>query len=144
MGSGAVASTVKNLIQQRQVQAGLRWSVAGAQHLANLRALHRSGRWRAFWASAPQRRLRALQPRQLHAPAAQAVPPSSTDATPALRPPADQPGVPPLHVPSAAAPSAPPAPPPTPGRSRSHTAAKPWAKGKDYWRRTPIVHARSA
>jgi hypothetical protein len=35
IGSEAIESTVKNLIQARQVQAGIRWSAAGAQALAN-------------------------------------------------------------------------------------------------------------
>jgi hypothetical protein len=131
IGSGAIESTAKNLIQQRQTQAGMRWSAAGAQRVASLRALHRSGRWTAFWQSQPQRRLRLLQPRQpAAAPRAAGLP--STGAPAAV-------GTRALPVPAPA--SLPPpadAPPPAP-RPR-----KPWEKGPGHWRRSPIVHKRSA
>lgn len=56
IGSGAVESAAKTLVQQRAKGPGMRWSPAGAQHLITLRALHRSGHWRAFWRTHPQRR----------------------------------------------------------------------------------------
>ena len=56
IGSGAIESTCKTLIQAREKQAGMRWSHHGAQVVASLRALHRSGRWVQFWQSHPQRR----------------------------------------------------------------------------------------
>jgi ribosomal protein L34E len=56
IGSGAIESTCKTLIQAREKQAGMRWSHQGAQVVASLRALHRSGRWAHFWQSHPQRR----------------------------------------------------------------------------------------
>jgi hypothetical protein len=56
IGSGAIESTCKTLIQAREKQAGMRWSHDGAQVVASLRALHRSGRWDAFWLTHPQRR----------------------------------------------------------------------------------------
>ena len=47
----------------------MRWSHAGAQQVASLRALHRSSRWDAFWRTQPQRRLRTLpDPQQAPAP----------------------------------------------------------------------------
>jgi hypothetical protein len=56
IGSGAIESTCKTLIQAREKQAGMRWSHDGAQVVASLRALHRSGRWDHFWRSHPLRR----------------------------------------------------------------------------------------
>jgi hypothetical protein len=56
IGSGAIESTGKTLIEKREKGAGMRWSAAGAQEVASLRALHRSGRWQAFWKTHPQRR----------------------------------------------------------------------------------------
>jgi hypothetical protein len=55
LGSGTIKSGAKNLIQTRQVQAGMRWTTGGAQCLASLRALHRAGRWTTFRHSQPQR-----------------------------------------------------------------------------------------
>jgi hypothetical protein len=55
IGSGAVESSCKCLVEARAKQAGMRWSSAGLQHLTSLRALHRSGRWAAFWQTQPQR-----------------------------------------------------------------------------------------
>jgi Uncharacterised protein family (UPF0236) len=55
IGSGAIESTCKTLIEEREKGAGMRWSEAGAQSVASLRALHRSGRWDQFWKAHPQR-----------------------------------------------------------------------------------------
>lgn len=60
IGSGAVESTCKLLISQRAKQAGMRWSAAGLQAVASLRARHRSGTWAAFWQGQPQRQERLL------------------------------------------------------------------------------------
>ena len=133
IGSGAIEGSAKNLIQARQTQAGMRWSVAGAQQVASLRALHRSGRWDAFWHSQPQRRLRLL-PR----PAPAAPPsPQATTATPAAgvdhHAPTPAPDPTPVAVPTLAL-----AAPPPPRRTRIQTAGKPWAKGTDHWRRRPL------
>lgn len=49
IGSGAVESTCKCLVEARLKQAGMRWGVPGSQARASLRALHRSGRWTTFW-----------------------------------------------------------------------------------------------
>ena len=42
IGSGAIESAHKPVIQTRMKQAGMRWSVDGAQHMATLRALYAS------------------------------------------------------------------------------------------------------
>jgi hypothetical protein len=63
LGSGAVESAGKNVIQARTKGAGMHWSGAGAQAVVSLRTLHRSGRWEAFWQSQPQRARLLLFPR---------------------------------------------------------------------------------
>ena len=40
LGSGAIESTVKNVMRQRQVLAGMRWTREGAHFVVNRRALH--------------------------------------------------------------------------------------------------------
>ena len=52
IGSGAVESTCK----EREKGAGMRWTREGAQAVATLRAVQRSGRWQSFWQTRPQRR----------------------------------------------------------------------------------------
>ena len=64
IGSGAIESGCKTLIEAREKGAGMRWSRAGAQAVATLRALERSGGWEAFWATQPQCRCPAVFPRQ--------------------------------------------------------------------------------
>ena len=64
IGSGVVESANKTLITAREKGAGMRWSGTGAQAVASLRALHRSGRWEAFWRTHPQRRRPAVAPRR--------------------------------------------------------------------------------
>jgi hypothetical protein len=56
IGSGAIESTCKTLVEERAKGAGMRWTQAGAQAVLSLRAVQRSGRWRAFWKKHPQRR----------------------------------------------------------------------------------------
>ncbi len=63
IGSGAVESTCKSLVEARAKQAGMRWSRPGAQAVLSLRALLRSGGWDAFWRTQPQRRHLHLCPR---------------------------------------------------------------------------------
>lgn len=63
IGSGAVESAGKLLVAEREKGAGMRWTRAGAQAVATLRALHRSGRWDDFWQTQPQRRRPAVFPR---------------------------------------------------------------------------------
>lgn len=62
IGSGAVECACKVIIEEREKGAGMRWSGRGAQAVASLRALHRSGRWREFWQSHPQRRRPPVAP----------------------------------------------------------------------------------
>jgi len=127
--SGAIESAAKNLIQLRQTQAGMRWSLPGAQAVASLRALHRSGRWTTFWQSRPVARLRLLPPAPTLplAPAGRSVPPAADPAAPPV------PRSEPAPLPLAPAPAD-----PTP-QSR-----KPGEKGKDYWRRHSLFQRRSA
>jgi hypothetical protein len=132
LGSGAIESTVKNLMQQRQVLAGMRWTREGAHAVANLRALHRSaGRWEAFWRTQPLRRLRALPAATAPGVAVHAPPPPLPEEEPVPTP-----GAPP--EPDA---SAPPVPAPA---TRIQTTGKPWAKGKDFWHHSRIGGRRSA
>jgi hypothetical protein len=70
IGSGAVECACKVILEEREKGAGMRWKGRGAQAVATLRALHRSGRWRQFWQSHPQRRR----------------PPVAPDRRPAVRP----------------------------------------------------------
>jgi len=45
VGSGAIESTNKTIVQQRLKRAGMRWSVSGAQALLTLRAKDESDKW---------------------------------------------------------------------------------------------------
>jgi hypothetical protein len=74
------------LVEARLKQAGMRWSVAGSHAIAGLRAVHRSGRWAAFWQTHPARqtlapRVPAPAPGAASAPAARpsaaAMPPAA-------------------------------------------------------------------
>ena len=94
IGSGAVESTCKVLITARAKGAGMRWSGAGLQAIASLRALQRSGRWDSFWQTQPQRRSPYLQalprPRPAEAPVTASppqAPPPSVVAPPSVAPP---------------------------------------------------------
>jgi hypothetical protein len=105
IGSGAVESAGKNVIQARTKGAGMRWSGPGAQHVVSLRTLHRSGRWDAFWQTQPQRTRLLLFPR---ARPTRATPPPHTACPapdPILPPPVGPPvDAPPLVLPPAARP----------------------------------------
>ena len=46
IGSGAIESAHRNVIQQRLKLSGQRWSIKGAQEIANLRACNKSNLWR--------------------------------------------------------------------------------------------------
>ncbi len=54
IGSGHVESACKGVIGMRLKGPGMRWSTAGADAVARLRALSKSekGQWDAFWATA--------------------------------------------------------------------------------------------
>ncbi|SDC57848.1 hypothetical protein [Niabella drilacis] len=45
IGSGAMEAAHRNVVQQRLKLSGQRWSVSGAQQIANLRAYKKSERW---------------------------------------------------------------------------------------------------
>lgn len=45
IGSGAIESANKMVIQQRMKQSGMRWSIQGGQYIAALRTKHESGLW---------------------------------------------------------------------------------------------------
>jgi hypothetical protein len=47
IGSGAIESAHRNVIQKRLKLSGQRWSTEGAQKIANLRAYKKSNRWEA-------------------------------------------------------------------------------------------------
>ncbi len=53
IGSGIIESACKTVLKQRESGSGMRWIEARAQAVATLRALHRSGRWQAFWQQDP-------------------------------------------------------------------------------------------
>jgi hypothetical protein len=81
IGSGAVESACKGVVEARLKQAGMRWSVAGSHAIASLRALHRSGRWAAFWQTHPYRQ--TVAPR---VPATAAATAPVVASAPAARP----------------------------------------------------------
>jgi len=58
IGSGAVESGCKTVVNQRLKGAGQRWGEAGSHAVCHARALYRSekGQWEAFWDYAPERR----------------------------------------------------------------------------------------
>ena len=45
IGSGAIESGNKMVIQQRMKQSGMRWSINGGQYIAALRTKHESNKW---------------------------------------------------------------------------------------------------
>lgn len=45
IGSGPMEAAHRNVIQQRLKLSGQRWTIKGAQEIANLRATHKSGNW---------------------------------------------------------------------------------------------------
>lgn len=45
IGSGAIESGNKLVIQQRMKQSGMRWSTSGGQYIAALRAKYTSNQW---------------------------------------------------------------------------------------------------
>lgn len=56
IGSGVIESACKTVVGQREHGPGMRWSENGAQRVATLRAIYRSGQWDAFWATRPMTR----------------------------------------------------------------------------------------
>ena len=48
IGSGAIESAQKSVIQQRLKLSGQRWSIKGAQYIANLRCAYKSNNWKSI------------------------------------------------------------------------------------------------
>jgi len=46
VGSGPIESAHRNVLQQRLKLSGQRWSVDGAQAIANLRAFNKGNQWK--------------------------------------------------------------------------------------------------
>jgi len=87
IGSGAVESLCKTLIEARAKGAGMRWTQAGAQAVATLRAVRASGDWAAFWATHPLRtRLRLCPPVRPRRRATAVAPAPAADVRPLARP----------------------------------------------------------
>ena len=99
IGSGAIESLCKTLVEKRAKGAGMRWSGTGLDAVLALRALQSSGQWDAFWASAPLRDYERRHPHKRpqrpsaqtpiptpHAPAAEHPPAGSSGP---LAPPPD-------------------------------------------------------
>lgn len=105
IGSGAVESSCKCLVEARLKQAGMRWGIPGSQAIASLRALHRSGRWATFWQTHPD---------QYRPPTEVAPPPARVATTAAPRPAVTT--APAALVAARAAPHAVPRPKPTPAQ----------------------------
>ncbi|GAC1402876.1 MAG: hypothetical protein NVSMB65_19850 [Chloroflexota bacterium] len=82
LGSGAIESSCRALIAEREKKTGMRWSRAGAQTVATLRALHRSGQWAAFWHTQPQCRRRPICPVARARQVAPAAPPPAAPVLP--------------------------------------------------------------
>jgi len=129
IGSGAVESLCKTLIQAREKGAGMRWTQAGAQAVATLRAVRASGDWAAFWATHPLRtRLRLCPPARPRRRATTVAPASAAE------------DVRPLVLPAPTPAESPPAPQVT-----ADLAVPPRRPAATHpWRRAPIGRARCA
>jgi hypothetical protein len=128
IGSGAVESLCKSLIEAREKQAGMRWTRAGAQAVATLRALRASGAWAPFWASHPLReRLRLCPPARPRRRTQAGAPTPAAEAPPLVLPaPAESP------------------PPPTPAGVAAPVSPARRPAATHPWRRAPIGRARCA
>ncbi len=130
IGSGAVESLCKTLIEARAKGAGMRWTRAGVQAVVTLRAVRASGDWAIFWATHPLRaRLRLCPPARPRRRAAVVTPAPDTDLQALDRPASTV--VAPLPTPALPARADPAAP------VRRPAATHPW-------RRAPIGRARCA
>lgn len=49
IGSGTVESACKHIVSQRLKQAGMTWSIQGADAIIQLRILWKNGEWQKFW-----------------------------------------------------------------------------------------------
>ncbi len=106
IGSGAVESACKCVVEARLKQAGMRWGISGSQAIASLRAVQRSGRWAAFWQTHPERQPVATVPPPAPPAAAAPVKRPAAPAAPAV----------PARPPRVAAHPAAPRPRPTPAQ----------------------------
>ena len=130
IGSGAVESLCKTLIEARAKGSGMRWTRAGLQAVVTLRAVRASGHWAAFWARHPLReRLRLCPPARprRRAPAVTPLPAPAEEVRPLALP--APPAPPPVRAPAPAADPTSPAHRPAP----THP-----------WRRAPLGRARCA
>ncbi len=130
IGSGAVESLCKTLIEARAKGAGMRWTRVGLQAVATLRAVRASGDWAAFWATHPLRtRLRLCPPARPRRRPTALAPAPVAEVRPLARP--APPTAPPPSVPAPSVAAAPAVP------SHRPAATHPW-------RRAPIGRARCA
>src|SRR5690606_18276067 len=53
IGSGAIESAHRTVIQHRMKQAGQRWTAQGAQNMLNLRVIKENGQWARIIHMAP-------------------------------------------------------------------------------------------
>jgi hypothetical protein len=69
IGSGVVEGACRHLVKDRMEQTGMRWRIAGAQAVLNLRAIYVNNDWDIFHADRIQAEQRRLYPykRRLHA-----------------------------------------------------------------------------
>lgn len=54
IGSGVVEAACKSLVKTRLCRSGMRWTRRGGQHILNLRAQIKSGRWEELWGAYKQ------------------------------------------------------------------------------------------
>ena len=129
-GAGAIESLCKTLIEARAKGAGMRWTRAGVQAVATLRAVRASGDGAAFWATHPLRtRLRLCPPGRPRRRATAVAPAPAADVRP-------------LALPAPPAVESRPAPPPSVTAGPAVPAPRPAATHP--WRRAPIGRARCA
>jgi hypothetical protein len=53
IGSGAIEGGIKAIVVQRATQAGMHWTVEGAENIIHLRCQRASGRWDEMWPARP-------------------------------------------------------------------------------------------
>jgi hypothetical protein len=62
IGSGVVEGACRHLVKDRMELTGMRWRIAGAQAILNLRAIYVNDDWEAFHADRIQSEQRKLYP----------------------------------------------------------------------------------
>jgi len=63
IGTGIVEGACGHVVKDRMQQAGMRWTLAGAQAVLDLRAVRLNGDWDTYWQFHRQRQHRRLYPR---------------------------------------------------------------------------------